>query len=109
MTSSGQRLARISKPAFSAWLAQAAQGQEVEYHRGNLVWDRGPASALPDSRRRALCAIADAALEASVRGLVHLVQRRRGPFDFSYVAIKASPSSAPPAPLRISRQLVEAC
>ena len=34
--------------------------------------------------------MANLALEAADRGQVHLVQLRNGPFDFSYLAIKAS-------------------
>jgi hypothetical protein len=77
---------------FRSWLARSAPGAALEYHRGLLLWDRSPASALPGELRRALAKIADAALSAAADGLVHLVQRRNGPFDFSYVAIKAVPA-----------------
>jgi hypothetical protein len=36
--------------------------------------------------------LADAAFLAAEQGRVHLVQRRNGAFDFSYVAIKAAPA-----------------
>ena len=40
--------------------------------------------------------------EAAEDGLVHLVQRRNGPFDFSYLAIKAGPAVRPR--VRVSRR-----
>ena len=46
-------------------------------------------SKLSDADRRALAKIADAVFQAAEQGQVHLVQRRRGPFDFSYLAIKS--------------------
>jgi len=74
---------------FRAWLAQAEPGQLVEYHRGLLIWDRSPKSELDSRERRGLRTVADAALQAAAKGLVHLVQRRRGKLDFSYLAVKA--------------------
>jgi hypothetical protein len=74
---------------FRGWLAGPKSSSWFEYHRGLLIWDRSPASALSDDHRRALAKIADAAFQAAEQGLVHLVQRRRGPFDFSYLAIRS--------------------
>jgi hypothetical protein len=65
-------------------------GAALEYHRGLLVLDRSPASELKDEERRVVARLADAALQAAEEGRVHLVQRRNGAFDFSYVAIKAA-------------------
>ena len=67
----------------------------LERCRGLLVRDRSPASELAEDGRRALARIADAALEAADDGLVHLVQSRNGPFDFSYLAIKAGTTARP--------------
>jgi hypothetical protein len=93
----------LTAERFRRWLMRSAPGASLEYHRGHLIWDRAPASDLTRGERQALCRIADAALEAAERGLVHLVQRRNGPFDFSYLAILASrgthrlaASAAPP-------------
>jgi hypothetical protein len=82
----------VSVAEFRGWLARAESCSWFIYHRGVLIWDRSPASALSDDHRRALAKIADAALSAAADGLVHLVQRRNGPFDFSYVAIKVVPA-----------------
>ena len=79
----------ISVAKFRGWLARAESCSWFEYHRGLLIWDRSPASALSDSHRRALAKIANVVFQAAEQGQVHLVQRRRGPFDFSYLAIKS--------------------
>jgi hypothetical protein len=82
----------VSVAEFRGWLARAESCSWFEYHRGLLLWDRSPASALLDEHRRALPKIANAVFQAAARGEVHLVQRRNGPFDFSYLAIKAAPA-----------------
>lgn len=87
--------APIPLATFNRWLLRALPGQQLEYHRGLLVRDRSPASELAEDGRRALARIADAALEAADDGLVHLVQSRNGPFDFSYLAIKAGITARP--------------
>ena len=85
----------ISVSAFREWLAQAEPCMSLEYHRGFLSRDRSPVSDLDEGQRRIVAAIADAAMRAAEDGRVHLVQRRNGPFDFSYLAIKASATSRP--------------
>jgi hypothetical protein len=93
---------RPSRVAFSGWLERARAGEQLEYHRGLLIWDRSPASDLADHDRRTLAEMADAVFQAAEDGRVHLVQRRRGPFDFSYLAIKtcrgAEATAIAPAP-----------
>ena len=84
--------AAISLTGFNRWLLRAQPGQQLEYHRGMLIRDRSPASGMSDEQRRALARIADTALQTAEDGLVHLVQRRIGPFDFSYLAIRAAQS-----------------
>jgi hypothetical protein len=80
---------RPSRVAFSGWLERARAGEQLEYHRGLLTRDRSPASEPAEGDRRAVAEIADAVFRAAEGGQVHLVQRRHGPFDFSYLAIKA--------------------
>ena len=75
---------------FWSWLVRAEPGAALEYHRGLLVRDRSPASELSEDERRVVARLADAAFPAAEEGRVHLVQRRNGPFDFSYLAIKAA-------------------
>jgi hypothetical protein len=80
---------------FNRWLLRALPGQQLEYHRGLLVRDRSPASDLSEDERRTVAKIADAALGAAEDGLVHLIQCRNAPFDFSYLAVKATPVIRP--------------
>jgi hypothetical protein len=74
---------------FRGWLARTGSCPWCEYYRGLLIWDRSPDSKLSDADRRRLAKIANAVFQAAEQGQVHLVQRRRGPFDFSYLAIKS--------------------
>ena len=89
----------IDKARFEAWLQTARPGSPIEYHRGHLCVDRqhvfdAPDNAPENKARSALNDLATRALRAAERGLVHLVQRRHGPEDFSYLAIKSQPSVA---------------
>ena len=79
---------------FRSWLARSEPGAVLEYHRGLLILDRSPGSELGEDERRTVAKIADAALGAAEDGLVHLVQCRNGPFDFSYLAIKSVRAAA---------------
>ena len=85
-----QRSEHAAVPAalFRAWLARANPGERLEYHRGYLTVDRSPGSRLAEHDRRAVTELAGAAREAAETDQVHLVQRRNGPADFSYLAIK---------------------
>jgi len=71
-----------------AWIAQASPGDTLEYHRGFLALDASIDGQTPKSdARRELARAARIAWRAAEKGVVHLVQRRRGPDDFSYIAI----------------------
>jgi hypothetical protein len=84
------------------WLARATAVERIVYHRGLLTRDRAAVTGLSPGERQALSRLADAVFSATEEGRVHLVQHRNGPFDFSYLAIKASPGThrlaAPAAP-----------
>ena len=78
----------LDEVGFSAWLAQAAAGEALVYHRGFLVVDAiSPASGLAPERRSALRGIAATAMRAAECDLAHLVQARLGPDQFAYIAI----------------------
>lgn len=98
MTSpNAQRSQHAALPAaalFRAWVARAKPGERLEYYRGFLTVDRSPGSYLAEHDRRALTELAGAARKAAEADQVHLVQRRNGPADFSYLAIKARPPDA---------------
>ena len=73
---------------FCAWLGQASPGDALEYHRGFLALDACPDGQTPKSdERREIARVARRAWWAAQQGLVHLVQRRNGPDDFTYIAI----------------------
>ena len=88
---------RLSEIELCAWLGQAAPQDTLEYHRGFLVLDsNAQISRLPKRQREELARVASRAWWASEKGLVHLVQRRLGPDDFSYIAIaRPRPDSTP--------------
>ena len=81
--------AALPAALFRAWVARAKPGERLEYHRGFLTVDRSPGSRLAEQDRRALAELAGAARYAAEANQVHLVQRRNGPADFSYLALKA--------------------
>ena len=79
---------RLTDVELFAWIAQAEAGARLEYHRGFLGIDVTPAiSLLPRPARHQLADLAEAALSAFEKGLVHLVQERVGPNCFAYIAI----------------------
>jgi hypothetical protein len=69
------------------WLAVAAPGDALEYHRGFLAMDRSVGRPLGDDDGKELNRVADAAMALAQSGLVHLVQRRHGSCDYTYIAI----------------------
>jgi hypothetical protein len=80
--------APLTEIQFCAWVAQAAAGDRLEYHRGFLVLDAFPGlSKLGDNERNELSLLANRAAWAEEQALVHLVQERLGPDRFSYLAI----------------------
>jgi hypothetical protein len=104
MTSAQLNQTRTGGPpslaTFRVWLVRAKPGERLRYHRGFLVCDR--TTGFEQDRRRVV-AVADAVLEAAAAGKVHLLQRRVGPCNFAYFAIKASAASqsrgvSPPMP-----------
>jgi hypothetical protein len=91
---------------IAAWIACAAPGEELIYHRGFLAVDAaGLVSELSAEEQQRLRRVADAALRAERQGLVHLVQSRLGPGAFAYIAI-ARPK--PKRPGALSVRLLEA-
>jgi hypothetical protein len=89
--------------AFFAWVAQAAPGETLVYHRGFLGIDIGPGiSRFGEPDRRRLLGLAQAALSAFEAGLVHLVQVRLEPDRFAYLAVaRRKPAHAPKALARL--------
>ncbi len=79
---------RVSEIELCAWVAQAAPGAVLEYHRGYLALDRTGFGRLGDNAgAAALGLLGSRAHDLAERGLVHLVQHRHGPEDYSYFAV----------------------
>ena len=79
----------LTEIELCGWVGQAAPGDILEYHRGFLALDIVPQGARPAERDQAveLAKVARRAWWAAERGLIHLVQRRHRPYDYSYLAI----------------------
>ncbi|MCO6361588.1 hypothetical protein GBO37_02715 [Paracoccus sp. 08] len=94
----------LDEVSFAAWIAQAAPGEALVYHRGFLAVDTiGSGLKLGVKRQAELRKLAAAALRAAESDLVHLVQARLGPDHFAYVAV-ARPRPEPPGvavPMRL--------
>ena len=77
----------ISEIQFCAWVAQAEPGDRLEYHRGFLAIDICKAvTTLEPNARKELELLAERARWSEAVRLVHLVQQRVGPNQFSYIA-----------------------
>ncbi len=100
------QFSQITEIDFCAWLSQAEAGQALEYHRGFLVLDTDPAiSKLPTGERLELKQLASRARWAADKRLLHLLQRRLGDSEFSYIAVARE---RPPTPSLSSLLLAEA-
>ena len=78
----------LTETMLCAWYGSAVPGNSIVYHRGFLAIDVAPLTfKLPDAERRTLLRVAQRALQLAEDGLVHLVQRRVGEGEFTYVAI----------------------
>ncbi|MDK9720419.1 MAG: hypothetical protein OEL53_04460 [Rhodospirillales bacterium] len=79
---------RIDESGLCSWLGKADPGEALEYHRGFLAIDiYRDAGRVPETIRRELGRVARRAGWAAEQGLVHLVQRRHGADDYSYLLI----------------------
>ena len=79
----------IREEDFCRWVGQAEPSDRLEYYRGYVAVDRAKGgSDLGDRKRRELAAIADRALALAQEGRLLVVQKRHGPGDYSYYAIK---------------------
>jgi hypothetical protein len=79
------------------WLGQAVPGDILEYHRGFLVCDVDARNKrMPERDRAELARVGRRAYWAAEHGLAHLVQRRHGPDDYSYLLIaRTRPQTLP--------------
>jgi hypothetical protein len=79
---------RLTETDLCGWIGQAAPGEALEYYRGFLALDTfSQATRLAERERAELVRLAQRAWWASEQKLVHLVQRRHGVDDYSYLAV----------------------
>jgi hypothetical protein len=90
----------ITEINLCGWIGQAQPGAMLEYHRGLLALDVSPqGKRFSDDDRAELARVARRAWWASEKGLVHLVQRRHGADDYSYLVIARPKPRQPQVPL----------
>ena len=78
----------ITEQHLVQWLADAAPGEQLVYHRGFLAIDTAlTTSQLPPSRRQMLLRVASRVRDMCTRGLVRTVQRRNRDGDFTYLVV----------------------
>ncbi len=79
----------VDENGFVDWLIDARPGDTLVYYRGHLSHDRMPSvSPLADPQRRRLAEVANRVLVAEAQGLIMPVQRRAGPHEWLYLAIR---------------------
>jgi hypothetical protein len=77
---------------FVDWLIDANPGDRIVYYRGHLGHDRMPsARVLEPQSRTELHTVATRVMVVAGQGLVLPVQKRVGPEDCLYIAVKAQP------------------
>lgn len=89
----GRTALRLAAEQFCGWLSMAAPGDSTVYYRGHLGRDRcRSTTGLSEPDRQRLIALARQALLAAEDGRVHLLQRRDGYGECSYIAVRARAS-----------------
>jgi hypothetical protein len=97
----------LTEIEFIGWIANSKPGERLEYHRGFLALDvNAQVTRLQDRHRVELARVAKRVWWAAERGLVYLVQRRRGPCDYSYFAF-AGPRADSASASRVAALLSE--
>ena len=80
----------VTEARLCTWLGEVSPGAIIEYHRGALVFDTAPvATRLSEHDRAELKRVARRAAWAREQGLVHLVQKRHGTDNYSYLMVRA--------------------
>jgi hypothetical protein len=79
----------LTPDELKQWLANATPGDRITYFRGFLAMDRGACSRLGKETGEELDRVAAALMTMAEAGRLHLVQRRNGPNDYTYIAVRA--------------------
>lgn len=78
----------VTEATLARWFAVAPAGARIAYHRGLLAVAVAPETTdLPETDRYELQRVADRARALADAGLAHLLQRRNGDSDFSYLIV----------------------
>ena len=78
----------LDDASLGAWFGAAAVGDRIEYWRGYLAIDANATqSGLEPDDRRQLGRVAARAFRLAEQGKAHLVQRRHGEADYSYLLV----------------------
>lgn len=78
----------LTEAALCAWIGQAAPGDRIAYHRGFLAWDLSLEMHTGTRAARVeLAQIASRARRLADAGVAHLVQRREGERDYTYLIL----------------------
>lgn len=78
----------LTEVALCAWIGRASPGDQLVYHRGFLSIDTAVDSRFgTPAERKALRSVADRAWQLAQDGVIHLVQRRAGPGEYTYIAV----------------------
>lgn len=78
----------LDEAALTAWFSASAAGDRIEYWRGYLAIDANATeSKLEPDDRRQLGRVAARAFRLAEQGKAHLVQRRHGEADYSYLLV----------------------
>ncbi|SDB59492.1 hypothetical protein SAMN02982931_04807 [Bauldia litoralis] len=80
----------LTAGALDRWLEHAEPSDCVAYHRGFLPLDRGSGNCLGEEAGQELERVASAAMSMSEAGQAHLIQRRHGAGDYSYLIVARS-------------------
>ena len=81
--------------SFMDWIIDSFPGDKVVYYRGLLAHDRAPSGKVLDPKSRAtLNAVARRVFTMASHDLVQPVQKRIGPSDFLYIAVKTKPRTS---------------
>ncbi len=81
----------LNENQFVDWLVDASVGETIPYYRGHLAHDRCMSTpVLTSDERRRLVAVANRIMAAHDQGLVIPLQRRVGPHEWLYLAVRTS-------------------
>lgn len=82
--------ALVDENGLVDWLVEAKPGDRIVYYRGHLAYDRTPSAHVLDAPSRLIVPnVANRIMAMAEKGTVLPVQRRIGPNDCLYIAVKA--------------------